>query len=188
MLGMLITNDYTNLSIPDMLTTVIIQMNAGKTSVSPFYWSDMLPASKTFAQSVTTYTAISRPEFDLNGIYDFTSSNYKSLLVYVNDVLLTFGRDYTVATDGPRLTILVPLAVGDVIVINEYASTLGNFVPNTPTKLGLYPAWEPKIYLDTGYTTPQLMIQGHDGSVTVAFGDFRDQLLLEFELLYLQIQ
>ena len=182
MLDMVITNDYTNYTIPDMLATVIGNMNAGKTSSNPFYWSDMLPANKIFTQSVTTYTPISTPVFDLNTTYDFISSNYKSLLVYVNDVLLTFGIDYTVAVDGPRLTIQKPLVVGDVITINEYATTYGNFVPNTPTKMGLYPAYEPKIYLDTGYTTPTLMIQGHDGSLTVAFGDFRDQLLLEFEL------
>ena len=182
MLNMVITNDYTNYTIPDMLTAVITDMNLGKIETNPFYWSDMLPASSIFQQSVTTYTPISIPVFDLNTTYDFTSSNYQSLLVYVNDELLTFGLDYRVAVDGPRLTILKPLAVGDVIKINEYATTYGNFVPNTPTKMGLYPAYEPKIYLDTGYATPTLMIQGHDGSLTVAFGDFRDQLLLEFEL------
>ena len=182
MLNMVITNDYTNYTIPDMLTAVITDMNSGKISTNPFYWSDMLPASSVYTQSVSTYTAISTPVFDLNTSYDFTSSNYQALLVYVNKELLTFGQDYTVAIGGPRLTILIPLVVGDVIEINEYATTYGNFVPNTPTKMGLYPAYEPKIYLDTGYITPTLMIQGHDGSLTVAFGDFRDQLLLEFEL------
>lgn len=182
MLDMVVTNDYTNYTIPDMLTAVITAMNLGKTSNNPFYWSDMLPASSVYTQSVTTYTAISTPVFDLNSTYDFTSSNYQSLLVYVNGTLLTYGKDYIVATDTPRLTVLIPLSVGDQIEINEYDTTYGNFVPNTPTKMGLYPAYQPRIYLDTGYTTPQLMILGHDGSLTAAFGDFRDQLLLEFEL------
>ena len=66
---------------------------------------------------------------------NYTSSNYKSVLVYVNGTLLTYGRDYTVAPNAPRLTVLIPLAVGDQIVINEYAATYGNFVPNTPTKM-----------------------------------------------------
>jgi hypothetical protein len=73
------------------------------------------------------------------------------------------------------------LAVGDVVVIREYATTYGSFVPNTPTKLGLYPSFKPQIYLDTTYITPTLVIQGHDGSKTIAFDDFRDSLLLEFE-------
>jgi hypothetical protein len=73
------------------------------------------------------------------------------------------------------------LAVGDTVVIQEYSDTYGTFIPNTPTKLGLYPAFVPEIYLDRTYVEPRLVIRGHDGSITVAFGDFRDQLLLEFE-------
>jgi len=176
-----VRNDYTNYNIADMLTAVISDMTVGRTQLNPFYWSDMLPASSVFTQTTTTYTPISTPVFDLLTTYDFTSSNYQSVLVYVNDVLLTFGYDYTVAVDGPRLTITTPLSVGDVIIIREYATTYGSFVPNTPTKLGLYPAFKPQIYLDTTYITPTLVIQGHDGSKTVAFDDFRDSLLLEFE-------
>jgi hypothetical protein len=176
-----VRNDYTNYTIPDMLTAVISDITAGRTQLNPFYWSDMLPASSVFSQTTTTYTPISTPVFDLSTTYDFTSSNYQSVLVYVNDVLLTVGYDYTIATDGPRLTITSPLAVGDVVVIREYATTYGSFVPNTPTKLGLYPAFKPQIYLDTTYINPTLVIQGHDGSKTVAFDDFRDSLLLEFE-------
>ena len=177
-----IRNDYTNYTIPDMLTAVITDMIAGRTSQNPFYWSDMLPSSSIYTQQIITYTVISIPEFDLNTTYDFTSSNYQSLLVYVNDRLLITGIEYEVSVDSPRLTILIPLTAGDVITINEYATTYGTFVPNTPTKLGLYPAFVPKIFVDTSYIEPTLMIQGHDGSLTVGFGDFRDQLLLEFEL------
>ena len=176
-----VRNDYTNYNIPDMLTAVISDITTGRTQLNPFYWSDMLPASSVFTQTTTTYTLISTSVFDLSTTYDFTSSNYQSVLVYVNDVLLTFGYDYTIATDGPRLTITSPLVVGDVVVIREYLTTYGSFVPNTPTKLGLYPAFKPQIYLDTTYVNPTLVIQGHDGSKTVAFGDFRDSLLLEFE-------
>jgi hypothetical protein len=176
-----VRNDYTNYNIPDMLTAIISDITTGRTQLNPFYWSDMLPTSSVFTQTTTTYTPISTPVFDLSTTYDFTSSNYQSVLVYVNNVLLTVGYDYTIATDGPRLTITTPLAVGDVVVIREYATTYGSFVPNTPTKLGLYPAFKPQIYLDTTYITPTLVIQGHDGSKTVAFDDFRDSLLLEFE-------
>jgi len=181
LLATAVRNDYTNYSIPDMLTSIISDINTGKTESSPFYWSDMLPVSPTFTQTTTTITPISTDVFDLSTTYDFTSSNYKGLLVYLNDVLLVKDNDYIVSTDGPRLTITAPLAVGDVVVIREYATTYGNYVPNTPTKLGLYPAWRPRIYLDPNYTEPQMVIQGHDGSLTMAFGDFRDDLLLEFE-------
>ena len=131
--------------------------------------------------STTTVTPITTQVFDTTQIYNYTSANYLGLLVYINDVLLTRDKEYIVATDGPRLTILLPLSVGDIVTIQEYTATYGTFVPNTPTKLGLYPAFEPAIYLDSTYVTPTLVIRGHDGSITVAFNDFRDQLLLEFE-------
>jgi hypothetical protein len=181
LLAIAVRNDYTNYTIPNMLTSIISDINTGKTQYSPFYWSDMLPASPTFSQTVTTITPISTNVFDLLTTYDFTSSNYKGLLVYVNDTLLTINKDYTVSTDGPRLTITSTLVENDVVTIREYATTYGNYVPNTPTKLGLYPAWKPRKFIDTNYVEPQLVIQGHDGSITMAFGDFRDELLLEFE-------
>jgi hypothetical protein len=181
LLNNVITNDYTNLTIPEMLTAVVTDLTAGRTQLNPFYWSDMLPANPVYTETVTTYTPISTSTFNLNTTYDFTASNYQSVLVYVNDVILQSGHDYVVSTEGPTLTITVPLSIGDVIVIQEYATTYGTFVPNTPTKLGLYPAFRPRIYLDTTYVNPTLVIQGHDGSKTIAFGDFRDQLLLEFE-------
>ena len=186
LLNAAVTTDYTNYTIPAMLTSIVTQLIAGRTQTNPFYWTDMLPANSIYTTVTSTYSPISIPKFNLNTTYNFTSSNYQSLLVYVNDVLLQFGYDYVVSTDAPALTITIPLSVGDVITIQEYATTYGTFVPNTPTKLGLYPAFQPKIYPDYTYVNstpenPQLVIQGHDGSLTLAFGDFRDQLLLEFE-------
>ena len=185
-----VRNDYTNYTIPNMLTAVITDLTVGRNQLNPFYWTDMLPASSIFKKTVVDYNAVSVPVFDLSTTYNFTSSNYQSVLVYINDVILTAGYDYVVSADAPHLTITIPLTIGDVITIQEYATTYGTFVPNTPTKLGLYPAFKPQIYFDTGYLEPTWVILGHDGSKTIAFGnydetnsapDFRDQLLLEFE-------
>jgi len=176
-----ISNDYEGLSIAEIVTSVIGEITLGRIETNPFYWSDMLPASTVYTQTATTIGPIGINVFDTIQVYNFTSANYLGLLVYLNDVLLTRGYDYTVAIDAPRLTVTVPLQVGDVVTIQEFTSTAGNFVPNTPTKMGLYPAYKPEIYLDTTYVDPIFMIRGHDGSLTVAFSDFRDQLLLEFE-------
>jgi hypothetical protein len=181
LLDISVRNDYTNYTIPEMLTAIISYVNTGRTEINPFYWSDMLPASSVYQESVVTVTPITTTTFDLTTTYDFTSSNFKSVLVYVNGVLLQRGYDYEVSPDAPTLTIITQLNVGDVVTIQEYTTTYGSFVPNTPTKLGLYPAWRPEIYVDTTYINPTPVIRGHDGSITVAFGDFRDQLLLEFE-------
>jgi hypothetical protein len=55
-------------------------------------------------------------------------------------------------------------------------------IPATPTKLGLYPKFTPEKYSDITYIgNPTNVIQGHDGSKTIAFDDYRDEILLEFE-------
>ena len=173
--------EYETMTVSQLLDAAIAQLNLGDTNLSPFYWSDMLPTGSVYASTSTTVTPITTRTFNLTQTYNFTESNYLGLLVYVNNVLLTRNYDYVVSVDSPVLTMTRILNVGDVVVINEYANTTGNFVPNTPTKLGLYPKYRPEIFYDTDYVNPTLVIQGHDGSITVAFGDIRDQVLLEFE-------
>ena len=174
-------SDYENMTIAELLDAAIAQVTIGDTNMSPFYWSDMLPTGPVFTSNSTTVTPITTRIFNTTQTYNFKESNYLGLLVYVNNVLLTRNIEYVVSLDSPVLTITIPLNVGDVVTINEYGDTTGNFVPNTPTKLGLYPKYCPKIFLDVDYVNPAPVIQGHDGSITVAFGDIRDQVLLEFE-------
>ena len=176
-----VQGDYVNLTVPEILNAVFVEINAGRTSSNPFYWSDMLPTGTVYTKLQTTVTPITGQVFDLTQVYNYTSANYQALLVYLNDRLLTRNVEYTVSTNAPTIAILVPLAVGDVVTIQEYEATYGSYVPNTPTKLGLYPAYVPEIFLDTTYVEPIFVIRGHDGSITRAFNDFRDQLLLDFE-------
>jgi hypothetical protein len=173
--------DFINLSPTEILDTVIQEISLSKSEKSPFYWSDMIASGDTFTESTTVVTFITTPVFDINQIYSFDTANYQSVLVYLNDRLLTKGLHYTVSIDSPTITVIVPLSVGDVVRIREYSTTVGSFVPNTPTKLGLYPAYRPEIFVDESYIDPTLVIRGHDGSITVAYGDLRDQVLLEFE-------
>jgi hypothetical protein len=177
-----IKNDFQNMTVAEILDACVAQINFGKTELSPFYWSDMLPTGETYKQTTYTVTPITTDTFDTLYTYDLTSANYQAILVYLNnELLLGDSIEYEVATDGARVTILVPLAVGDVVVIREYENTIGNYVPTTPTKMGMYPAFIPEIYLDTTYVTPTEVIRGHDGSITVAYQDIRDAILLEFE-------
>lgn len=164
-----------------VLDTAIEDITLGKLESQPFYWSDMIPASAVYTTTTYTVSFITTNTFDTVEVYDYTSANYKGMNVYLNNRLLTRGLEYTVATDGPRITILITLAVGDIISIQEYETTYGSFVPNTPTKLGLYPAWRPEIITQTTTDGTEVAIRGHDGSITKAFGDIRDQVLLEFE-------
>lgn len=190
MLETVIRNEYNNMSVPEILDSAIYDITKGRTNLNPFYWSDMLPTGAVYTETQTPITPITSSVFNLTQTYDFSSANYHGLLVYISRALpnqtadlelLTRGIDYTVAVDAPSLTITKTLVVGETVIIREYTNTAGNFVPNTPTKLGLYPKYVPQQYLDPNYVNPTVVIQGHDGSITVAFNDIRDEVLLEFE-------
>ena len=183
----LLMQEVTNLTIQynttaaDILVEAMANITAGKVESNPFYWSDMLPSGSVYVQNSYTVSLITTNTFDTTQVYNYTSANYLGMNVFKNNVLLVRGTDYTVATDGPRITITAALAVGDVITIQEYSATYGSFVPNTPTKLGLYPAHRPEIAPVSTTTGTALVIVGHDGSQTPVFDDIRDEVLLEFE-------
>ena len=165
----------------EILDTAIDTLTQGRGQTDPFYWSDMLPSGAVYTDINYTVSFTSTNTFDIGSVYDYTTANYRGLNVYLNDRILTRGRDYEVATDGPRITVTVPLTVGDRLTVREYTDTAGSFIPNTPTKIGSYPAWRPEIITVNTSTGTQRVIVGHDGSQTVLFGDIRDDVLLEFE-------
>ena len=173
-------NDYQG-TAAERLDQAFADLNRGRNPDMPFYWADTIPCGEVYEETKITITPIDDNVFDLLYTYDFTKANYRGLLVYLNDEQLLNNTDYTVATDGPRLTINKTLVVGDVVTIREYESTVGSFVPPTPTKMGMFDRFDPEFFTDDSYTTPQTILQGHDGSRMIAFGDNRDEVLLEFE-------
>jgi hypothetical protein len=160
----------------DYLLTEIFKT---KTTRDPFYFSDMVPRG---ASKKTEYP-INSPQqryFALSDNFTVDDVSDQAVLVYKNSVQLTVDKDYVFNSEG-FVDLSAPIQIGDVITIYEYESTLGSFVPQTPTKLGLYPAYKPEKLNDDTYLESQTLIQGHDGSKILAFGDFRDDLLLELE-------
>ena len=192
-------NDFNIYTTPaQMLDTVIYEISTTKNSTNSFFWSDMLfSGSPLRSNSYNITETLSQIILPLGKIYDFTNANYDAVGVYlirtinnlVTTTLLVRGVDYTISDFGPEVIITVGLLSGDTININEYDQTYGTYCPNTPTKLGLYPAFIPAVILDNTYTTPTYFILGHDGSYTRLYGDyvngqltdFRDKVLLEFE-------
>lgn len=164
-----------------ILDMALADIITGKIQQSPFYWSDMIPAGSQVTNTTYVISNTTTTVFDTLQVYNYASANFLGMNVYLNDRLLTRGYDYVVATNGPRITLLTEIALDDVLLIQEYSATYGNYVPNTPTKMGLYPSWRPEIITVKTSTGTQQMVRGHDGSLTPVFGDVRDQVLLNFE-------
>ena len=161
---------------------VLNTLNLNKNETFAYGYSDMLAYGNDCTTQTITVTNSRNVNYSLYTIYDNTVLSERSVLIYLNGNILVLGRDYTFDQYTPTVTIITPLVKGDVIVIKDYVSTVGSYVPPTPTKLGLYPKFTPMIYVDTTYVdTPQTVIQGHDGSITIAYGDYRDDVLLELE-------
>jgi len=175
----------TNLGVdgdPVTLVNLILQkLNANKPNTAPYYFSDMIPygAAITTNLTVVDYRIKTYP---LSNNFTLSELSNKAVGIYLNGIQLVYGRDYTF--NNQSMVVIDP-SVGmhnnDIITTIEYDSTDGCFVPETPTKLGMWPAYVPQKYVDTTLVTPQAMIQGHDGSQTLAYGDFRDDLILELE-------
>ena len=170
-------------TVPEAVDQIIAQINAPKNNTSPWFYSDMVPYGTTYSSSLDY--VVNDPDltgYEFSTVYNDTILSNKSVLVYLNGTQLVKGRDYTFRTDIAVVVFSIALSYGDKIRITEYSNTDGCYMPETPTKLGLYPKYVPQIILDTSYRTPTSVIIGHDGSSTPVYGDYRDQLLLELEL------
>jgi hypothetical protein len=241
---------------------ILTELNKDKVKTQPFYFSDMLPIGNL--RNKIDYEVLDprNPYYALSAQFDLNNLSATAVLVYLNGKQLVHSIDYTFSDDGFVLIDSVQKE-GDTIEIYEYSTTDGSYVPPTPTKLGLYPKYQPEIIIDdtfisieqnletgpfkmygeldtfseyagsTGwvyplYTSKRLaeraddnstsvkiqfkglnrifyvpassaviggndtsdyeelvlgiaMIQGHDGSLTRAWKDYRDDLFLEIE-------
>lgn len=163
----------------DHVDLIFKELNRNKNINLPFYFSGMVPTggAKRLQYDIfeegNQFYALSNP-------YNPREISIKAVTVYVNDSQLIFEKDYTFNDEG-FCVITYPLVRGDRVEIFEYETTDGSYVPPTPTKLGLYPKFIPSKFIDNTYQTPTEVIQGHDGSIIKAFGDYRDNLILELE-------
>ena len=183
-----------------LLDQAMDEITAAKSQELPFFWSDMLPNKAAYITNVYSFfNELDTSIYPLSKIYDFETANYNGVLVYLQRTIhgvvvtkqLIKGIDYDISATSPNLTMTLDLITGDKVIIKEYNATYGSYVPNTPTKLGLYPATIPKVIYDESYAEPTWFIVGHDGSYTKMYGDynevlgmpidFRDQILLEYE-------
>lgn len=175
-----ITLEY-NDNIADFVDEIISDITKTKTDESAFADSDMLGSG---AYTTITYQVEDDgiKTFALSEKFSLEELSRRAVYLYINGVQLLNSRDYEFNSTFGFVIIKIDINEGDIIEIREYISTATNYIAPTPTSMGLYKKYTPMKFLDDTYREPKQVIQGHDGSITLAFGDYRDDLLLELEL------
>ena len=165
-------------SVKDHVDYILTIINKDKVKSQPFYFSDMLGYEST-VKTVHNITGTATKFFALSAKFTLNNLSIQSVNVYLNGEQLINNKDYVFADNFVNVT--RDLVDGDSVEIYEYESTYGSYIPPTPTKLGLYPKYEPQIFVDNTLLESKTLIQGHDGSLALAFNDYRDELILELE-------
>ena len=167
--------------VPAILDEILEKFSEVKNENFPFYYSDMVPFGRR-GVTITNRRVTSNIQliYNLNLTFKDEPSNI-AILVYINNKILKRNIDFTITNNLLNLSNTVNLKEGDVLTIKEYTNTDGNYIPETPSKLGMYPSYVPEKFLDETYSKPFYVIQGHDGSLLPAFNDIRDYLILELE-------
>jgi hypothetical protein len=184
------------------LDIALVKLNSTRDNTFSYKNSDMLAYGNDQKTRIFKVTNARNVKYSLASTYNDEILSERAILVYLGSYntttqqtdtrLLVKGYDYVVNKFDASITITTPLVKGDILTVLDYPSTVGSYVPPTPTKLGLYPKFKPEIFVDDTYASgPRRVIQGHDGSLTVAFTDiedfengridYRDAVLLEYE-------
>ena len=167
-------------NVANFVDEIINSLTKTKNSESPFYDSDMIGAG-AYSNIIYTVEDTDIKTFSLSEKFDLNTLSKRAVYVYLNNQQLLNDRDYKFNSTFGFVSLSVNLLEGDVVEIREYVSTSTNHIPPTPTSMGLYKKYTPMKFLDDTYAEPRMVIQGHDGSITTAYDDFRDDLLLELE-------
>jgi hypothetical protein len=166
----------------EVLDSALAVLNENKNNSFPYFLSDMIPAGSNKKTRNYTVTDSRNLDYSITNVFDSTALSNQGILVFLNGTQQVLDQDYIFNKYDPTVTFKTNLTPGDKIIIEEYLNTDGSYIPPTPTKLGLYPKFVPSVYQDTSYAeSSQTVIQGHDGSIILAFNDYRDDVLLEYE-------
>ena len=177
------TSDSVGLDGADVIADVdkiLYQIGLNRTPENSYFYSDMAGYGRSVSRLTYTVESATQQTFGINTNYNLQEVSDRAVYVYLNDEHLIANIDYVFDSVDNTVTINRDISIGDVVKINDY-NTVGNVIPTTPTKLGLYPKFKPRIYVDDTFVGSKKIIEGHDGSKIVAYDDYRDELLLELE-------
>lgn len=161
---------------------ILTELNISKDIKSMYQRSDMIGYGQNKTVRTFTVTDVFNIEYPIGFDFDLTRLSFQSVIIYLNGIQLIHNSDYTFNYVDGSITLLALLEINDIIEINCYTNTLGCYIPPTPSKLGLWPSSKPEIFSDTSAVSgPVNLILCHDGSITAAYNDYRDNIIFEFE-------
>jgi hypothetical protein len=169
-----------NENIANFVDDIISNLSRTKNTNSPFADSDMI-GSGAYTTIKYTVEDTGIKTFALSERFVLDELSRRAVYVYLNGTQLLHAKDYEFNGIFGFVNIIKSLNENDLVEIREYVSTASCHIPPTPSTLGLYKKYTPMKFVDDTYREPKEVIQGHDGSITIAYGDFRDDLLLELE-------
>ena len=174
------------------LETVLRNLKSFCVGKGVFDTSYVLPFGDNFTKETIIINDVARTEYTLTNYADLNTLE-NSLLIYhtrssTKNNLLLVDEDYTIDNTNPikitfTATALADFLLDDNIIAKFYDKDRDSAeCPPTPSTMGLYPLFHPKIETDNSFQTPIKTLIGHDGSRTTLNGDKRDDVLLEFEI------
>ena len=171
----------TGLSNNYVLEQVLRNVTSFKIGNDVFNKTYILPFGDNYTKEDFTVT-FDTTVYNLSNYLDLDKIE-NSLLVYLGEKLLTVEKDYTISSYNPlQITLVTTATAGDTLCTKLYNAERDSAqCPPTPSTMGILPLHQPEIVTDSSFATAISTLVGHDGSRQKAFGDFRDDILLEFE-------
>jgi hypothetical protein len=180
------TSDWSNSQFLEQALREVISFSVGKGVFDQTY---VIPFGDIYQEERFTVNDETQRVFE-SAVTCNLCDIENSLLVYLKkpgekEQLLVVDTDYTINDDAPiEVTIVdsVALSIDDEIVLRHYDANRNSAqCPPTPSSMGLYPLYEPAIFVDHTFATPKTLLRGHDGSRIETYGDLRDDIMLEYE-------
>jgi len=177
----------TNEAILEQVLREVISFSVGRGVFEDVY---VLPFGDIYQEDRFVVADVTNRDYVTSVTCNLCDIRNTSLVYHVRgntQTLLKIDRDYEISTDSPVTVRLLPsklstLQIGDVISVKNYDENRDSAqCPPTPSSMGLFPIVEPRLELDTTFQEPKLVVVGHDGSRSEAYGDARDAVLIEFE-------
>ena len=107
----------------DRVDEIITVISQGKNSSSSFYYEDMVGWGENVSVRSYTVPDPDETEYAIDSKHDITTLSNRAVYVYVNDVLLTLGTDYTFSTIDDSVNITKALVIDDKIKIKLHQDT-----------------------------------------------------------------